>query len=414
MEGETVLCMSPRRWDSLWKNIQQIMSRVAVQNRVIFFEMGRDPNKTLLSEFNRKLPNFFKMQIREVHENVLAVETPSTLPHARQLLPSSVLRVTMPIIANINTQILIRHVRRAMRVLQVRYPILWLYNPGQVSLIGKFGEKFACYYNYDEFANFKQNSRISSLIRHLDSELCRQVDVVFATSRTQWEHRRALNSNTYFMPNGVDFELFNRALNPETSIPLDVASLKTPVIGLVGWLSRQIDLDLLLAIAEVYSDCSIVLVGPDAMPMNDKHRRLRAMSNVHFLGRKQMGDLPGYLKAMDVALIPYLLEGYVLTAYPLKLHEYLAAGRAVVSTALPELRPYSRVVRIAETRAEFVSQIREALSDRGPQAVDARVAVARENTWDNRVSDIYSVLRPLLSGRGRLDRDDIGADSSLG
>jgi glycosyltransferase involved in cell wall biosynthesis len=122
------------------------------------------------------------------------------------------------------------------------------------------------------------------------------------------------------------------------------------------------------------------------------------MPNVHFLGRKALGSLPEYLKAIDVALIPYLLEGYTLTAYPLKLHEYLAAGRAIVSTALPELRPFSHVVRIAETRAEFISQIREALHDHGPQAIGARVAVARENTWENRVADMYRILQPFLSG----------------
>jgi glycosyltransferase involved in cell wall biosynthesis len=128
------------------------------------------------------------------------------------------------------------------------------------------------------------------------------------------------------------------------------------------------------------------------------------MPNVYFLGRKEVNNLPEYLKTMDVVLIPFLLEGYVLTAYPLKLHEYLAAGRAIVSTALPELRAYGHVVRIAETHAEFISQIGEALQDNTPEVIAARVAVARENTWDKRVADMEDILRPILLDNNMVER----------
>jgi glycosyltransferase involved in cell wall biosynthesis len=396
MQGETILCISTDSWHSLWRPIQQTMSRFVPQNRVIYFDPGRNYERSALLEMLYNMPNYLKLHPKVVQENLIVIPTPSSLPHARRFLPRSVLRVTMPMAIKINARILIRHVRRAMHTFEVRSPILWLYSPYQIDLIGKFGEKLSCYHNYDEFANFTQNSRIRELVRDLDDQLCSRVDVVFTTSRSQGEHRRVFNPNTYCTPNGVDFDLFNKALNPETPIPSDIAGLKKPVIGYVGWLGYQMDIDLLLSIAEVYSDCSLALVGPDVMPKNAKHRRLQSMPNVHFLGQKALGSLPEYLKAIDVALIPYLLEGYVLTAYPLKLHEYLSAGRAIVSTALPELRPYSHVVRIAETHAEFISQIREALQDHSPQAIAARVEVARENTWDNRVADMYRILQPLL------------------
>jgi len=399
MQGETILCIATQDWYSLWGTFQQTMSRFARQNRVIYFDPGRNPKRSVMSEMLNNLPNYWMLHPNIAQENLIVIPTPSSLPHAREFLPRSVLQVTMPMVIKINAQILIRHVRKTMKALDIQSPILWLYNPYQIDLIGKFGEKLSCYHNYDEFANFTQNSRIRELVRRLDDQLCSRVDVVFATSLSQAKYRRAFNSNTYCTPNGVDFDLFTKALSPETPVPSDIAGLKKPVIGFVGWLGYQMDLDLLLNIAEVYSDCSLVLIGPNVMPNNAKHHRLQALPNVHFLGQKPIGSLPEYLKAIDVALIPYLLEGYVLTAYPLKLHEYLAAGRAIVSTALPELRSYGHLVHIAETHSEFISKIREALQDHSPQAIAARVAVARENTWDNRVADMYRVLRPLLSGR---------------
>jgi glycosyltransferase involved in cell wall biosynthesis len=397
MQNETILCVAPDDWSSLWRSRQQIMSRLVPQNRVIYFEPGRNSEQSVISDFVDNLPNYWSFNPKIVKENLTVIPTPSSLPHGRRFLPRSMLRVTIPLVNKYNSRILIWKIRRVMEALEVKSPILWLYNPGDVDLIGKFGEKLACYYNFDETADITLNVRIKDLIRQLDDELTRRVDVVFATSRAQWEHRKSINPNTYFIPNGVDFELFNRALDPDLPIPTDVVSLPPPILGFAGWMGYHIDITLLRKIAEAFPNCSLVLVGPDRLTETTDYRRLHSLSNVHFLGQREMNKLPNYLKAFDVALMPWLLTGHTLSAYPLKLHEYLAAGRASVATALPELRPFSHVIRIAETHDEFIDQIREALKDQSPQVIDARVAIARKNTWENRVTDIYQILQPLLS-----------------
>lgn len=157
------------------------------------------------------------------------------------------------------------------------------------------------------------------------------------------------------------------------------------------------DVELLLRIAESFPECSLALVGPDELPNTIVRKKLGALPNVFFLGRKELEQLPDYLQAFDVALIPYVMEGHVLSIYPMKLHEYLAAGRAVVTVNLAELRPYSDVVHIAETHDEFICQIREALQDNSPEAIKSRLAVARANTWDQRVDEIYRLLQCHLS-----------------
>jgi glycosyltransferase involved in cell wall biosynthesis len=388
MRGETILCISIRDWHSLWRETQPIMSRIAAQNHVLYFEPGRDGDRSVVTEMMRNSPNFFALRTQEVQENLIVIPTPPSLPHARRYLPRSVLRVTMPWVIRINAWILTRHVRWAIKALDVRAPILWLNEPYQINLIGKFGERLVCYYNCDELADLVPNACIKGLLRRLDNQLSSKADVVFATSRAQWERRKAINPNTYFIPNGVDFDLFNRALTP--NLPL-------PTIGFAGWLGYHIDVELLRRVAEAYPDCSLVLVGPDALPNTKGRRRLRDLPNVFFLGQKERFELPNYLQVFDVALMPYSLSGHIRSAYPLKLHEYLAAGRAIVSTALPELRPYSHVVRIAETHDAFIHQISEALHDHASQAIEARVAVARENTWDHRVAEIYRVLQHQFS-----------------
>lgn len=399
MHGETILCIAPRVWHSLWRDAQPIMWRIAEQNRVLYFEPGRNPDRPHSAEMWRNWPNFFALRAQALHENLILIPTPSCLPVMRQHLPRSVLRVTTPWVAKINARILIRHVRWAMKVYSVEAPILWLYWPYHADLVGKFGEKLACYFNYDEFPDFVQNQRVKELLRQLDNQLSSQVDVVFATSRAQWKRRKAVNPNTYFIPNGVDFDLFNRALAPNRPLPPDIAAVPRPIIGYAGWLGYQIDAELLRRVADAYSDCSVVLVGPDELPNAADRKRLQTRPNVFFLGRKERHELPDYLQAFDAALIPYSLNGHVLSIYPLKLHEYLAAGRAIVAVAMPELQPYSHVVRIAETHDEFINQIGQALHDHAPQAIEARVAVARENTWDQRAAEIYRVLEHHLAAK---------------
>jgi glycosyltransferase involved in cell wall biosynthesis len=146
----------------------------------------------------------------------------------------------------------------------------------------------------------------------------------------------------------------------------------------------------------------LLLVGPDNLPDDERRRRLHALPNVVFTGQKKVEELPAYLKVFDAALIPYVIGGHTLTVYPLKLHEYLAAGCPVVATALPELRAFTHVVRVAESYDQYIDYVREALADHSAKAVAARVAVAKQNTWDQRVTDIYAALgrHPAMAAKG--------------
>lgn len=396
MKNETVLCIAPRDWDGLWKEAQSIMSRIAIWNRVIYFDPGRDSQRAVLSEWFDNFPNFFRLQTRQVTENLTVVSTPSTIPHARRHLPRAILRLTMPLVLKLNARFLIRHVQRAMKVLNVQNPILWLYSPYHGDLIGKFGEKLVCYYNYDEFANYVSNACIKEIIQDYEARMCRQVDVIFTTSQAQREVRISYNPKTYFVPNAVDFELFNRALSADLLLPPDIAQIPRPIIGCSGRLASQVDIPLLLQVARTYPNFSMVFIGPDELPHSKDEQVFRELKNVHFLGWKKPSELPNYLQAFDAALIPYKLVGHVLSGYPTKLHEYLAAGNSVVATDMPELRPFKDVIRIGKTQSDFVALVGEAVKDNSNRSIDARVSVAKDNTWDKRVEEIYRILQPML------------------
>jgi glycosyltransferase involved in cell wall biosynthesis len=400
MENETILCLSTRQWHSLWRNTQQIMWRLAQTNHVIFVEPQRDPDASYGASLRRNSRYFGRLALENITPSLTVVRTPPGLPYARQNLPGRLLRLSVPLVASVNNALLAWHLRRVLRALRVEQPILWLYEPRMGGLVGRLGEKLACYFNYDELADFAPNARIRDLLQAYDDRLCRQVDVVFASSTGQSQRRQRLNPNTHFVPNAVDYPHFSQALDPATPTAPELASLGRPILGFVGWLGHQLDVPLLDRVAAAYPNCALVLVGPDALEKTAAYQALRARPNVLFVGRQPLETLPSYLKAFNVALLPYNVKsGHTHAIYPLKLHEYLAAGCSVLAADMPELKPFAPVIRIARDDDEFVQLVPQALADNAPERKQARTNVARQHTWEQRVGTIHRVLDQALAQR---------------
>jgi hypothetical protein len=384
------------------------MSRLASENRVLYFEPGRDPDRPYLAGVRANLPYLVRPRAEAIHDSLWVIPTPPSLSYARRRLPGRLAQLAVPAIARLNARIVERQVRWAMRRFDVRDAILWLYEPRHVHLVGKFDERLVVYHNYDDMHDFPGNERLRQTLLAYDNRLASLADAVFVPSQAMFARHRKLTEHVYLAPNSVDFDLFSRALAPDTPVAAALDGLPRPIIGYAGWLGTQVDVELLVRVADAYPRASLVLAGPDALPAGPAREQLRARANVHFLGPQPPSTLPSFLKGFDVALIPYLLSGYTLVIYPLKLHEYLAAGRAVVATALPELRRHADVVRIADSHQAFVDALAEATLDYAPERVAARVRLASENTWDKRVAEMGAVLEGRLAEkRGGTDGDGV-------
>jgi len=193
------------------------------------------------------------------------------------------------------------------------------------------------------------------------------------------------------MPPGVDLETFN--LTRSTQEPRELRDVRPPVFGYVGSIDDRIDFALLKRLAQTFSDGTVVLVGPVHEQIHKS--RLNGLVNVRLIGTKTKSELPPFIQRMDVCLIPYRVSPFTEVILPLKIFEYLAMGKPVVSTLLPELEPYASAIHLAKNQDEFIAATRKALNDEGSQGGKARELV-RPATWESRIERISAAIQERL------------------
>lgn len=387
LRGYDIVCVSSLDWDAHWTSKQQIMHRLAAANRVLYVE---EP-VTLLAPF--KVPARWSRwkalapRLRQEGPGLWVLTPPPLLPFGN----------LRPRVNKLNQTVLAAYIRWAERRLGFREAILWTYLPTSIALVHRLRASALVYHCVDEHSAFP-GFVSPEVVRSYDAALASRADLVITTAENLRASRVHLNPRTFHVPNAADVAHFRRALDPDLDLPADIAALPGPRIGVIGVHDERLDEEAVEAIAAAHPEWSVVLVGP-VRPGDVDEERLRRLPNVHFLGGRPLAELPAYLKALDVALIPYKLNELSRNIFPLKLYEYLAGGVPVVSAALPELTGFAGTIYLAATPADYPGLVARALAEDGPERRAARVELAARNTWDQRVETISGLVEDVLAAR---------------
>jgi len=319
---------------------------------------------------------------------------PSARVEVRTLLQLPFHRV--PYVAAFNRWILLRSVRRV--VARVRRNggqiVSWFLSPHIGVLAGQLGEDLTVQYCVDDYASFPDVD--SRAISAMDEALSRAADLVFVTSETMVARKQAIAKRVVLSPHGVDVAHFRKATEPGSRLPEELRSITGPVIGFFGLIENWIDLDLVQALADRHPEWTFVMIGRLAVPS----AQVPVRRNILFLGARPYQRLPEYGRRFDVSIIPYRLTQQVHHANPIKLREYLAMEKPIVSVPTPEIEKFADLVRIASTVDEWEIAIQDALSspDRlgGPAAMRA---AAEAMTWQARLTRVDQIVADALAGR---------------
>jgi glycosyltransferase involved in cell wall biosynthesis len=225
----------------------------------------------------------------------------------------------------------------------------------------------------------------------MERRLMERSDFVVVSSSRLYETKRRFNPNTFLVTHGVDVAHFRKACLEDTVRPADCAELRHPVIGFFGLIADWVDLEIVRFLAVARPEWSLLLIGEVQTDIS----ALSELPNVHLVGRRPYSSLPGYCKAFDIAILPFVVNELTLAANPLKLREYLAAGLPVVATPLPEVRKLEGLVRMATTAKDFLDQI-EALLKEGKLGPNLDTSLLMESeSWDEKVEQLSEIVSGL-------------------
>ncbi len=373
LENQHIICISSIDWDPIWTRKQQVMSRLPKSDTILYVE----PPITLLSPFkDPKMWDKWRMWfkgIRRLNENIFLYSPPVTLPFGNKYR----------FINRLNQLWISFFLKRVMARLNLVRPVVWTYLPNSADLVDKLGpRKFLTYDCVDEHSAY--TGFISkTVMTEMERELMGKCDIVFVTAKGLYDAKKDYAETIYFLPNAADVGHFMKAQDPATRVPDDISSIPGPVVGFVGVIQDWIDLDLIREAAAARPGYSFVMVGPVAAGIDVS--ALQALPNVHFLGRKDVKDLPGYIKAFDVCINSFKLNELTDKVSPLKFYEYLASGKPIVSVNMPGVSSFADVVEIANNTDEFIEGIDRAMKGETPEKLKARLERAMENSWDSRV-----------------------------
>ncbi len=252
------------------------------------------------------------------------------------------------------------------------------------------------YYCVDDIS---QSEYLADHGTYLEREAIRRADLTLTTSSELYRMQSAFAKKIALLPNAADVNHFRQAAERDLPQPNELADLPPgPIIGFVGNLDEQrIDYSLLKKTALAHPDKQWVLIGP----LNNSTYKtigLDRLPNVHFTGKVDMALLPQYLRYFDCAIIPFACNALTASIYPLKINEYLAAGKAVVSTAFSaDIKQFKDHIFLAKSEEEFIAAIDQAIVANGEADIRNRLAEATKNSWDARVAAFWQLIKGELN-----------------
>jgi len=371
-----IIVHSHLRWDFVWQRPQQLLSRLAMRNEVLFVEEPIYCDDVGVARLALSLPTPGVHRVVPMLPASLRGEYDASITSIRELL---------------------REGMRAHGEFEGRFarPIQWFYTPMPApAMIGAFDERAVIYDCMDELSKFRFAPR-----ELVDREryLMAQSDVVFTGGHRLWQSKSKYHANVHFFGCGVDVAHFALARSADLQLPSEIAALEKPVIGYYGVIDERIDYELLRQLAEALPEAALVMVGPvvkvDPAELPQAH-------NIHWLGQRQYAELPAHVKGFDVCLMPFALNEATEYINPTKTLEYMADGKPIVSTPVSDVvHNFTPVVTVARSAEEFVVAVRAAIESPNAELIARGLEQAKANSWESIVARMERIIRDAIRAR---------------
>lgn len=378
-------------WDlEIGGNFKNMALQIAKQNQVLYVNKPLDRKTAFSSKEDVKTVARLKSikrgegVLEQVTKN-LWVFNPQTMLESINWLPPGMLYKSFN---KLNNRRFAKQIKQACNKLGFKNHLLIIDNDFFNALYLKeyLQTDFSVYYLRDYLLSqpyFYKHGIVS------EQKLMQKVDIVATNSLHLAEYAQKYNSNSFYIGQGCDFDVFEKNTG---YVPADIADIPKPILGYCGaLLSIRLDISLLSSIAKEKPQWNIVLIGPEDEEF--KKSELHQLKNLHFLGHKEPLSLPNYVHCFDVCLNPQLLNEMTIGNYPRKVDEYLAAGKPVVATATKAMEEFAECTYLCEDLNGYLIAIEGILKNKEDERQTIRrIEIAKSHTWKNSIKKLYTAI----------------------
>jgi glycosyltransferase involved in cell wall biosynthesis len=365
-------------WGRHPSSTQHLVKRLAADRRVVWVNsIGLRRPRLGFADLKRIVQ---KLRAALVGRSGGPVEREPVPPNLSVVAPLALPWPGNPVAAWLNRRLVGRQVRRVMAARGIVRPVLWASLPTVVDLMGAFGERATVYYCGDDFAHLAGVDH--EPVTRAETRLAAKADRILAASPALAAKFPA--AKTLMLPHGADIALFAEPAPRASDLP------EGPVAGFYGSLSTWLDQDLLAETARRLPGWTFLVIGEARVPVE----RLASVANIRLIGPRPHSALPGYSQHWQVSLLPFIDNAQIRASNPLKLREYLATGRSIVSTPFPALDAYADLISIAPDAAGFVAALEQSLHEPDARRAERRDRV-RSETWEARAAQVATLIDGL-------------------
>ncbi len=384
-----IIFVSLEPWDEVWRRNQFFCAALARRKpfrRILFV----GPAVDMSAAVRRGRPD--EMCGRETCRL-------SDLPNVTVTRPAKWLPNRTPPARWTNQAVVRRHVRREGRRLgfydDARRPLLWLNPYYAAHMIGRMGEVGVVYDITDDWTHFKQDGRLRRQIVQQDQQISDRADAIIVCSEALEASKRPYAHKVHLIKNGVDCRHYAAVLT-DAALPDAASTWERPVFGYTGTVHRdRLDVALVEQVAQRMNQGTVALIGPSHLNERER-RRLTKTGRVVMTGAVPYAKVPDYMRAFDVCIVPHRVTPFTESLNPIKLWEYLASGKPIVSTPVAGFRDFPQFVRLAPDSAGFLAAAHDAALENGVHAA-ARQHLAAGHSWASRVEQVEAVLQGVVA-----------------
>ena len=267
--------------------------------------------------------------------------------------------------------------------------IIWYYFPYFLDFILKFDAKLKIYDQYD-IHHMDISGKVNEKIKKMNDELIKNSDIVFCTTKYLQDISENINKNSFYITNGNNFEHLSSPGNVKAKINLPVENGK--IIGYLGGIRDWIDFDLVNFVVSKLPDVNFLFIGHIYKTAKFEMENIQKYKNVLWIDFVQPEKLPSYFLNFDVGIIPFKNSEFFKSVFPNKFFEYLASGIPAITTNLPELKKYEKIVGYSCNKTEFLENCVKALNGSFDKYREEYLKISHENSWKVKAEEMSNII----------------------